>query len=297
MFQMHAIVIQLYIDISILFQILFHYRLLQDVEYIYFFKTLFGFSLSNFKRSVFRDKGNFLEQHPLAWQVRRTILRTLALAGGPLLPRAGPVAPSTPSIRAEWVKPWGQRRAAFCWQLPHCLGALWPGSPHLLLRWKQAIEVSEVKSTSLSVKRDLSGQVQNGAVQSPGNWSRPHLFCMSSTVKLVCFSYEVCVCGAGWVLRNSAATKDDVAHSTQKAWFPGMFSQSGEQGCLWPCRWRPEGEGALLGRQTWVGGSLCGVVWRMQWDPPAPLLPLKAPGNQMMQKSKPSPLPNQNTSV
>ena len=197
MFQMHAKVIQLYIDISILFQILFHYRLLQDVEYTYFFKTLFGFSLFNFKKSVFRDKGNFLEQHPLVCQVRRTIPRTLALAEGPLLARADPVAPSTPGTRAEWVKPWGQRRAAFRWQLPHCLSALWPSSPHLLLRWKQAIEGSEVKSTSLSVKRDLSGQVQNGAVQSPGNWSRPHPFsCMSSTVKLVCFPYEVCV--GGW---------------------------------------------------------------------------------------------------
>ena len=36
MFQMHGKVIQVCIDISILFQIIFHYRLLQDIEYTYF---------------------------------------------------------------------------------------------------------------------------------------------------------------------------------------------------------------------------------------------------------------------
>ena len=33
---MHGKVIQVYIDVSILFQILFYYRLLQDIEYTYF---------------------------------------------------------------------------------------------------------------------------------------------------------------------------------------------------------------------------------------------------------------------
>lgn len=143
-----------------------YYKILSINSYL---KIIFGSSLSNLKQISCMDKRNFLGQYPLAWRARRVITEDFWLWLGDSCSQSRPsgseqrglILPVNVSSISLAAAPQPQGPTA---QLSPPSALLEAGHSGGLFQ-----------CTSLSIKRDLSGQVGDGTLQSLGNWSHAQL--------------------------------------------------------------------------------------------------------------------------